>query len=168
MNRSINNFNNKVFPHDRGFTIVELLIVIVVIGILAAIVIVAYNGIQNQARATQAQATASALAKKAEAYNADSAGGNGTYPTALSQMSGSSNSSRSYFVSGISVVSTAMTSSTASPTTVRVIPCTGGGARVVYWDYTTGAESTAAQSPEFGGATDSTACSGTPWTAASS
>lgn len=31
-----------------GFTIVELLIVIVVIGILAAITIVAYNGIQNR------------------------------------------------------------------------------------------------------------------------
>ena len=33
-----------------GFTIVELLIVIVVIGILAAITIVAYNGIQSRAR----------------------------------------------------------------------------------------------------------------------
>lgn len=32
-----------------GFTIVELLIVIVVIGILAAIVIVAYNGVQSRA-----------------------------------------------------------------------------------------------------------------------
>ena len=35
-----------------GFTIVELLIVIVVIGILAAITIVAYNGVQDRARAT--------------------------------------------------------------------------------------------------------------------
>jgi prepilin-type N-terminal cleavage/methylation domain-containing protein len=32
-----------------GFTIVELLIVIVVIGILAAITIIAYNGVQNKA-----------------------------------------------------------------------------------------------------------------------
>lgn len=34
---------------NKGFTIVELLIVIVVIGILAAIVVVAFNGIQEQA-----------------------------------------------------------------------------------------------------------------------
>ena len=33
----------------RGFTIVELLIVIVIIAILAAITIVAYNGIQQLA-----------------------------------------------------------------------------------------------------------------------
>lgn len=36
---------------QTGFTIVELLIVIVVIGILAAITIVAYNGIQSRAKA---------------------------------------------------------------------------------------------------------------------
>ena len=36
----------------KGFTIVELLIVIVVIGILAAITIVAFNGVQERARTT--------------------------------------------------------------------------------------------------------------------
>lgn len=41
---------------QTGFTIVELLIVIVVIGILAAITIVAYNGIQDRARASQTNA----------------------------------------------------------------------------------------------------------------
>lgn len=41
---------------ESGFTIVELLIVIVVIGILAAITIVAYNGIQERARLSSAMA----------------------------------------------------------------------------------------------------------------
>jgi prepilin-type N-terminal cleavage/methylation domain-containing protein len=45
---------------NRGFTIVELLIVIVVIGTLASLVIVAYNGIQQRA---QAAAITDAIAK---------------------------------------------------------------------------------------------------------
>ena len=55
---------------SRGFTIVELLIVIVVIAILAAITIVAYNGIQNRAKASSASTLAANIAKKAESYNA--------------------------------------------------------------------------------------------------
>lgn len=41
------------YRNRQGFTIVELLIVVVVIGILAAIVIVAYNGITTQAENTK-------------------------------------------------------------------------------------------------------------------
>lgn len=41
---------------NKGFTIVELLIVIVVIAILAAITVVAYNGIQNQAQQSKIKA----------------------------------------------------------------------------------------------------------------
>lgn len=44
--------------HQKGFTIVELLIVIVVIAILATISIVAYNGIQERAQSTAAIAQA--------------------------------------------------------------------------------------------------------------
>lgn len=62
------NINKKI--DSRGFTIVELLIVIVVIAILAAITIVAYNGIQQRSHTTSQKSTAENLAKKIEAYNA--------------------------------------------------------------------------------------------------
>lgn len=48
---------------QKGFTIVELLIVIVVIGVLAAITIVAFNGIQGRARDSQRKSDLSAIAK---------------------------------------------------------------------------------------------------------
>ena len=41
--------NYSAYNTHRGFTIVELLVVIVVIGILASIVSVSYNGVRSQA-----------------------------------------------------------------------------------------------------------------------
>lgn len=48
---------------EHAFTIVELLIVIVIIAILAAITVVAYNGIQSSARTAKIQADLSNLSK---------------------------------------------------------------------------------------------------------
>ncbi len=59
-----------------GFTIVELLIVIVVIGILAAITIVAYNGVKQRSSIASLQSNLANLGKMAGMYNAD----NGAYP----------------------------------------------------------------------------------------
>lgn len=61
--------HNVTSMNKRGFTIVELLIVIVVIAILAAISIVAYNGIQNRGKASASQSLASQVAKKIEIFN---------------------------------------------------------------------------------------------------
>jgi prepilin-type N-terminal cleavage/methylation domain-containing protein len=64
--------------HPRsGFTIVELLIVIVVIGILAVITVVAYNGIQARAQAANVQGALAQANKKLAAYMVDYS----AYPT---------------------------------------------------------------------------------------
>jgi len=53
---------------QKGFTIVELLIVVVVIAILAAITIVAYNGIQNRAKSAATQSAASQALRKINTF----------------------------------------------------------------------------------------------------
>jgi prepilin-type N-terminal cleavage/methylation domain-containing protein len=58
----------KQTHRQSGFTIVELLIVIVVIAILAAIVITAYNGTQTRAQSAKYQTDVVTLVKKAESY----------------------------------------------------------------------------------------------------
>ena len=63
--------------NKKGFTIVELLIVIVVIGILATLVIVTFTGIQQKARNSQRQTDINAVDSHVEAYYAQT----GNYPT---------------------------------------------------------------------------------------
>lgn len=67
---------NKAMYKNHGFTIVELLIVIVVIGILAAIVVVAFNGIQESARLSRMQSDFNSIKKSVELYKAE----NGNWP----------------------------------------------------------------------------------------
>lgn len=55
----------------RGFTIVELLIVIVVIAILAALTVVAFNGITNQAKNSARAADLKQWKKKSEAHKVE-------------------------------------------------------------------------------------------------
>lgn len=70
---------------NKGFTIVELLIVIVVIGILALLVITTYAGIQQKARNTKRAADVSAVQTQLEAFYQT----NGYYPN-LTDMNSSS------------------------------------------------------------------------------
>ena len=63
----------KVTHKRQGFTIVELLIVVVVIAILAAITIVAYNGITQRAKDSSAQSASSQASRKISAYAVDNA-----------------------------------------------------------------------------------------------
>src|SRR5271157_4433063 len=62
--------------NDQGFTIVELLIVIAVIGILALLVITTYAGIQAKARNAKRQSDLKSLQTQIEAFYSQ----NGYYP----------------------------------------------------------------------------------------
>lgn len=61
-----------------GFTIVEIMIVVLVIGILASIVIVSYNQVQARSRDSKRKADVSNMIKALEIYYGD----NGSYPIA--------------------------------------------------------------------------------------
>lgn len=63
----------------RGLTIVELLIVIVVIGILSAISVTVYTGMQDRAAYSLVSSNAGSIAKSIELYKAE----HGTYPSAI-------------------------------------------------------------------------------------
>lgn len=66
----------KISSRQHGFTIVELLIVIVIIAILAAITIVAYNGIQERARYSSMKSDINSINKAIQMYHAE----NSSYP----------------------------------------------------------------------------------------
>lgn len=102
----------------KGFTIVELLIVIVVIGILAAITIVAYNGIQNRARVSTLTSSLSQLSKRLAAFAVDGTG----YPSSLSTINVNDTSAISYQYS---------VNNSASPATYCATATTGATSYMV-------------------------------------
>jgi prepilin-type N-terminal cleavage/methylation domain-containing protein len=146
---------------DRGFTIVELLVVIVVIGILAAITIVSYTGVTTRAKNAQAASNAAAAQSVAEAINADT----GSYPATAAAFALGSTSTR--LPSGMSVVpglaGTVGTDFTGQPASIATLwgttivaanfpntvtwacylTCTTPtGGRITYYDFSNATQST--------------------------
>jgi prepilin-type N-terminal cleavage/methylation domain-containing protein len=75
----IDRFNVDYLKSSPGFTIVELLVVIVVIGILAAITIIAYTGISQKAIATSLKSDLTSDTTQLKLYQID----HGTFPSGL-------------------------------------------------------------------------------------
>ena len=124
---------------NQGFTLVELLIVIVIIAILTVVSLVAYNGLQNQAKTSAAKSAADAVAKKAELYNTAKS----KYPTGLTDLTNAANSGEPYYLDASTVkTGTFAATSPAAPAeanTIEYVPCpaTGGatGAHVKYYNF---------------------------------
>lgn len=140
---ALNNIKNV--KRNSGFTIVELLIVIVVIAILATISIVAYSGIQQRAKTTKAQANASQVQKIAEAYNAD----NSKYPSVTADFSNSISKlpASVKLLTNSTGADTSLTSSTTNLENMVDYDYVGTagaatGGRIQYWDFSTNAIST--------------------------
>ncbi|RYH47850.1 MAG: prepilin-type N-terminal cleavage/methylation domain-containing protein [Alcaligenaceae bacterium] len=152
---------NKQLYKDSGFTIVELLIVIVVIGILASITIVSFNGIQNRAKATAARSLANSVLKKAEIYNAS----NGQYPslanfTAAAGTAGATAGTEAALPPNVNMISYGAAAggalnATSGNNTIAYLVCVSGGTNVgieiTYWDYTRGVYSNTPTSVSYQG-----------------
>lgn len=120
----------------KGFTIVELLVVIVVIGILAAISIVSYSGVSNKAKTAKAQANANSAISVANIYALDEA--NSGYPSTATILANYSTGSAK-LPANLSVntsINAALNSGNGQNTVLYMPNTSNTGACVAYWNYT--------------------------------
>jgi prepilin-type N-terminal cleavage/methylation domain-containing protein len=74
----------KMFRKDEGFTLVELMVVVLIIGILVAIAIPVFNAAKTNAETKSCRGTMRTVEGQARAYEAET----GSLPTAIGDLTG--------------------------------------------------------------------------------
>ena len=117
---------------EQGFTIVELLIVIIVIAILAALVISAYSGVQESAKNSARQAAAQSTKTAVIAYAGDATNTTGKdWPTTLAEITGQT----TVKVDPSLTLTGGATQPSSATDAVTLANCgSGAGVKIFYWN----------------------------------
>ena len=130
--------NTRQTYKTSGFTIIELLIVIAVIGILAAITTVSFSTVQTQARATAMAADLQSIEKSYDLYRIAT----GHYPKSYAIATSSAVLSPSLASKMIEMTGTAQEPCPTTPKTKICVYAYGNNEyseyALVYWDYRAG------------------------------
>lgn len=122
------------YNKQQGFTIVELLVVIVVIGILAAITVVSYTGITTKANTAANQQNASSVQSAVATKFAESS----AYP-AWATDSATTLTAINAGVSKVPATIVLQVTTATAGSNIGYVVTTGPGVCVSYWDYSANA-----------------------------